>query len=226
MDGILLVNKPVGISSFGVVSRVRGIIRTETGQKIKIGHTGTLDPAAAGLLVLVLGKYTKRAGEFSKLDKVYEVEAKLGEISSTGDREGLITSLNSQKPSRHEVKAALADFVGEIMQKPPAYSAIKVNGQRAYKLARAGREVDLEARPVNIFSIDQVDYNYPKLSFRVHVGSGTYIRSLVEDIGRKLNSGAYMTGLCRTKVGEFLLTDSMELDKLDIESIEQQLSNR
>jgi len=226
MDGILLIDKPAGISSFGMVSRVRGIIKAETGHRIKVGHTGTLDPAAEGLLILVLGKYTKRANEFAKLDKSYEVEAKLGFSSTTGDSEGVITPVNSQIPGLEEIEQALASFVGEIMQTPPAFSAIKINGQRAYKLARAGKEVNMEARPVTIFSIRDTEYSYPRLTFVAHVSSGTYIRSLVEDIGEKLGTGAYMSGLKRTEVGKFSLKDSITADKLNFQAIQQQLSNR
>src|SRR6266404_2666052 len=126
MDGILLVDKPAGWTSFDVVAKVRGIIKAETGQKIKIGHTGTLDPAATGLMILVLGKYTKRAGEFSKLDKTYEAELTLGKISSTGDKEGEITIKNGQKPTKMALQAVLSRFEGKISQIPPIHSAIKI----------------------------------------------------------------------------------------------------
>lgn len=219
MDGILLVDKPAGISSFGVVAKVRWIIKEATGQRIKIGHTGTLDPAASGLLVLVLGKYTKRAGEFSKLDKTYETEVTLGKTSTTGDSEGNIVQKSTKKPSLKDVQAVLSTFLGQIEQTPPAFSAIKIGGQRAYKLARAGKEVVLEPRKVTIYSIEKLQYDCPKLSFTTSVSSGTYIRSLAEDIGTKLGTGAYMSALCRTKVGQFDIKDAKTLDDFALSDI-------
>ncbi len=208
MDGILLVDKPSGWSSFDVVAKVRTIIRRETGvKKPKVGHTGTLDPLATGLLVLVVGKYTKRVPELSKADKTYEVTMKLGETSTTGDEEGGKTSVSSAQPSKEDAMRALQAFVGDIEQIPPAYSAIKVNGQRAYKLARAGKEVKLEPRKVTIYGITNIEYAYPVVKFTAKVSSGTYIRTLVEDIGKSLGTGAYMSGLCRTQVGMYELSD-------------------
>lgn len=214
MDGYLLIDKPTGISSFGVVARVRRILSEAAGRKVKIGHTGTLDPAATGLMILVIGKYCKRAGEFSKLDKTYEVEMTLGAISSTGDIEGEITKKSTQRPDETEVRMILSKFVGNIYQTPPIYSAIKVDGQRAYKLARAGKEVKLEPRQVTIKSINGVKYEYPKLRFITEVSSGTYIRSLVEDIGAELGTGAYMSALRRTKVDHYDLKDAISVDDL------------
>ena len=219
MDGVLLVDKPAGISSFGVVARVRGIIKAETGQKIKIGHTGTLDPAATGLMILVLGKYTKQAGEFSKLDKTYEAELTLGKTSTTGDSEGEIVQKSTGQPSLEQIQATLNTFLGEIEQTPPIFSAIKVDGQRAYKLARAGKEVVLQPRKVTIHSIKNVHYNYPKLAFTTSVSSGTYIRSLAEDIGAKLGTGAYMSALRRTEVGKYNIEAAQPIDKLSLSAI-------
>jgi tRNA pseudouridine55 synthase len=215
MDGFLLVGKPEGISSFGVVAQVRRIIKDATGRKIKIGHTGTLDPAADGLLILVLGKYTKKAELFSKLDKVYEAEVTLGTVSTTADKEGRLTQKSTHQPTETEVKKALNTFVGEIVQTPPAYSAIKVGGQRAYKLARAGKEVKMEPRQATIHSLEKVVYEYPKLRFTVHVSSGTYIRSLAEDIGEKLATGAYLSNLRRTRVGQYEINKALNLGDLD-----------
>ncbi len=223
MDGILLVDKPAGISSFGVVARVRGIIKAETGQKIKVGHTGTLDPMATGLLVLVLGQYTKQAGEFSKLDKTYEAELTLGSTSTTGDREGEIVQKSTHQPALDEIQAVLNKFVGEISQVPPAYSAIKVGGQRAYKLARAGKEVVIEPRSVKIYSITDVKYEYPILRFTTEVSSGTYIRTLAEDIGQQLGTGAYLSDLRRTSVGKFDIKDGVKIDSLSRSNIENSL---
>jgi tRNA pseudouridine55 synthase len=218
MDGLLLINKPKGWTSFDVVAKVRGLIRAETGlKKPKVGHTGTLDPLATGLLVLCVGSYCKRASEFSKLDKTYEVTMKLGETSTTGDEEGTKTAVSAEKPSLEAVSAALEAFVGEIDQVPPQFSAIKVDGQRAYKLAREGKEVKLEPRKVIIYGISGVKYTYPEVSFTCEVSSGTYIRSLVEDIGEKLGTGAYMSNLRRIQVGKFNLSKANSLPIHDVQ---------
>ncbi len=217
MQGILLVDKPSGWTSFDVVNYVRRLVATHQNKKpknCKVGHTGTLDPLATGLLVLVVGKdYTRRAGEFSKLDKTYEVVMKLGETSSTGDEEGVKTFVSRTEPPHADVQAALAKFTGEIMQTPPAFSAMKIDGVRAYKLARAGQEVKLEARPVTIYSSVLQSYEYPFVKFAAQVSSGTYIRSLVEDLGAALGTGAYMAGLRRTTVGNFRLDDAIFIGK-------------
>ncbi len=215
MDGILLVDKPKGWTSFDVVAKVRGILKHSGIVKPKVGHTGTLDPMATGLLVLVLGNYTKQASEFSKLDKVYEATLKLGETSSTGDEEGEKLTVNSKQPTTEQTKNVLRDFVGEIEQTPPAYSAIKVNGQRAYKLARAGKEFELKARRVTVYSIQLTDYSYPIVKLTAKVSSGTYIRTLAEDIGQKLGTGAYLTDLKRTKVGKFDIEDAVDIVNLE-----------
>jgi len=225
MDGILLVDKPEGWTSHDVVAKVRGIIKAETGQRIKIGHTGTLDPAATGLLVLVLGSYTKRAGEFSQLDKVYEAEMTLGYTSSTGDREGELTKVSDKPPAKQAADAALDRFKGEILQKPHKYSAVKIGGQRAYKAARAGKTVEIEPRKVKIYEITDVKYEYPKLSFTCKVSSGTYIRSLAEDIGVALGTGAYLSTLRRTQVGGFSVVDALKTEVLDCTNISNHLAN-
>lgn len=205
----MLVDKPSGWTSHDVVGKVRGVLKAKAGKKVKVGHTGTLDPLATGLMIVVVGSYCKRASEFSKLNKTYEVTMKLGETSSTGDEEGQKTSSSNKVPDDKELKQAIDQFVGEIEQVPPAYSAVKVDGQRAYKLARAGKEVKLEPRKVTINSIDLTDYEYPFVRFTAGVSSGTYIRSLVEDIGTNLGTGAYMSDLRRTKVGQFRIDDGV-----------------
>jgi tRNA pseudouridine55 synthase len=156
MDGILLVDKPAGWTSHDVVAKVRNTLKAETGQKVKVGHTGTLDPMATGLLILVVGSYTKRANEFSKLDKVYEAELTLGATSTTGDKEGEITLISQTKPTKKAIQAVLSRFEGEILQKPHKYSAVKIDGQRAYKSARAGKTVEIEPRKVKIYEITDV----------------------------------------------------------------------
>lgn len=217
---MLLIDKPSGWTSFDVVAKVRGLVRQETGlKKPKVGHTGTLDPLATGLLVLCVGSYCKRAQEFSKLDKTYEVTMKLGQTSTTGDEEGVKTHVSDEKPSEEAVKAAVMSFVGEISQVPPAFSAIKVNGQRAYKLARAGKSLKLEPRQVTIYEITDVNYAYPEVKFTAHVSSGTYIRSLVEDIGAELKTGAYMSALRRTMVGSFSLAKAQDLESANVDNL-------
>lgn len=217
-----MIDKPQGWTSFDVVAKVRGGLKQSTGiKKPKVGHTGTLDPMATGLLIIVCGAYTKRAQEFSKLDKVYEAELILGSTSSTDDEEGEKTEVSDQIPPREAVLAALESFKGEIEQTPPLYSAIKVGGQRAYKMARKGHEVALEPRKVTIYSIDKIEYDYPKLSFTVKVSSGTYIRSLARDLGMVLGTGAYLSGLKRTEVGKYSLNKAASIAEFKPDLIRQ-----
>ncbi|MEI9913788.1 MAG: tRNA pseudouridine(55) synthase TruB [Candidatus Saccharibacteria bacterium] len=227
MKGILLVDKPVGWTSFDVVGYVRKIIATEQKIKpaqIKVGHAGTLDPLASGLLLLLIGKeYTKKAGDFSKLDKKYLVDIKLGETTESGDRETEPKFYSDYKPTRQEVDQSLKTFEGKSMQMPPIYSALKVNGQRAYKMARQGKTIELKARPVNIYNLELLKYDYPVLKLDTRVSSGTYIRSLVFDLGNSLKSGAYMTDLKRTVIGDFKLEDAVNVEKLDHDQIEAHL---
>lgn len=228
MNGLLLIDKPLNWTSFDVVNKVRRLIeqsgfRTGNKKRFPVGHTGTLDPLATGLLVLVLGEYCKRATEFSKLDKTYETVMRLGINSSTGDEEGEKTSVSDVRPMPEDIAFALSKFTGDIMQTPPAFSAMKVNGQRAYKLARSGQAVELAARPTRIESLELTGYEYPNVHFTAHVGSGTYIRSLVEDIGKHLGTGAYMSGLRRTKVGAWKLDDALSMEDISAEQIAQVL---
>lgn len=213
------MDKPKGWTSHDVVAKVRNILKKESGKKIKVGHTGTLDPMATGLLVLVVCGYTKRAGEFSKLDKVYEAIVKLGETSSTGDAEGEIAAVSDTIPDEKAVLEALEAFKGQIQQVPPAYSAIKIGGQKAYDLARKGKEVKLEPRKVEIYEITDIKYDYPYVSFTAKVSSGTYIRSLAEDIGAKLGTGAHLTGLKRTKVDSFDLKNAIDPTDVNIDKL-------
>jgi tRNA pseudouridine55 synthase len=223
MDGYLLVDKPAGWTSHDVVAKVRNILKNESGHKVKVGHTGTLDPFATGLLILMVGSYTKRAAEFSKLDKTYEAEVTLGSVSTTGDPEGEITQKFDKAPTQEEIYNVLEGFTGEIEQTPHKFSAMKIDGQRAYKLAREGKEVKLEPRKVTIYSIQDVEYSYPKLKFTTEVSSGTYIRSLAEDIGEKLGTKAYLFALRRTKVDKFMLENASTIDNLTTEDLEKLL---
>jgi tRNA pseudouridine55 synthase len=214
MDGLLLVNKPAGWTSFDVVAKIRGVVRKETGiKRSKVGHAGTLDPLATGLMLILVGKYCKRAEEFTKMDKVYDVELSLGETSTTGDEEGEKTQVSTQEPSPEEVINSVEQFIGEITQTPPAHSAIKIDGQRAYKLAREGKAVEMPTRKVTVHSVKDIKYDYPKVTFKADVSSGTYIRSLAQDIGEALSTGAYMSNLKRLSVGEYELTDACTVER-------------
>ncbi len=212
-DSVLLVDKPAGITSFGVVARVRRKLSEQLGKKAKVGHTGTLDPFATGLMIIVTGKECRNAANYSKLDKEYEATIILGQTSSTGDPEGEITSVSDIQPTRVQVEAALAQFTGEITQRPPMFSAIKINGRRAYDLARKGEVVEMPERQVTIYSLELIDYDYPAIRIRTHVSSGTYIRTLAEDIGSALETGAYCSELRRTKVAEFSVADATPVER-------------
>jgi len=217
-DGILLIDKPADMTSFGVVARIRRVLSEQAGKKVKVGHTGTLDPFATGLLILCVGKETKNAMSYTKLDKVYEATIRLGQTSSTGDTEGEITEVSDQQPSQEKIEHTLRQFTGEITQRPPAFSAIKIDGQRAYHLARQGKEVEIPERAVTIYGLELVDYRYPELKIRTHVSSGTYIRSLAGDIGKMLGTGAYCMQLRRTAVADWSIENAQTLAAFGVTS--------
>ena len=223
IQGLLLVDKPSGWTSFDVVNYVRRIVATLENKKpknCKVGHTGTLDPLATGLLILLIGKeYTRRAGELTKLDKTYEVTMKLGVSSTTADDEGEKTAVSDIVPTVDAVVAALQKFSGDIMQVPPIFSAMKVNGQRAYKLAREGKAVEMEARPVTIHANVLLDYHYPLVRFTSSVCSGTYVRSLVVDLGIELTTGAYMSDLRRTHIDSYEISHASEVKDLTVDNL-------
>ena len=218
MNEIVLIDKPTGMTSFGVVARLRRKISEQVGHKVKVGHTGTLDPFATGLMILLVGKATKRSDEFLKLDKWYEATICLGKVSSTGDPEGELTDVSADIPTKEQICQTITQFIGEIKQIPPAFSAIKIDGQRAYKLARQGKTVDMPSRSVQIYALELVDYNYPILKIKTHVSSGTYIRTLAEDIGKSLGTGAYCQELRRTKIAKYDVDDAKALADLGIMS--------
>lgn len=226
MNGVLLVDKPKGWTSFDIVAKVRGLIKQKTGLKRpKVGHAGTLDPLATGLLIVLVGDECKNQDKYMKLDKTYEVELKLGETSSTDDAEGEITQISDKNPSKIEIIDTINTFLGEINQVPPIFSAIKVDGKRAYKLAREGNKPEMKSRQVTIHSITDIEYKYPYISFTASVSSGTYIRSLVRDIGEKLGTGAYMTNLRRTKIKDMDVEESVMPEKIASETIDNMLYN-
>jgi tRNA pseudouridine55 synthase len=214
----LLVDKPRGISSFDVIRR----LRRQTGVR-KIGHAGTLDPQATGLMLMLFGRACKQAGSLTKLDKRYVAEITLGATSSTGDLEGEITRINDDVPSREQVDAALAKLTGEITQTPPVYSAIKIGGKEAYKRARAGETIEMPARLVTIYENVIIRYKYPVLELDVKVSSGTYIRTLAEDLGKLIGTGALLSGLVRTEVGVFNLNEALKLENIDASTISENL---
>jgi len=210
-DGIILIDKPAEMTSFGVVARVRRVLTQAAQKKVKVGHTGTLDPFATGLMILVIDKECKNAEQYSKLDKVYDATFRLGQISTTGDTEGEITDVSAEVPTREELETVLTRFRGPIMQRPPIFSAIKIAGKRAYKLARDGQEVEIPERPVTIHSLEVLAYDYPEVKIRTHVSSGTYIRSLGVDIGTALGTGAYCTELRRLSISKWSIEDAQTL---------------
>lgn len=217
-DGIILIDKPAGMTSFGVVARVRRVLTQQANKKVKVGHTGTLDPFATGLMILVIGQECKNAGHYTKLDKVYEATIRLGQTSTTGDPEGSIIDVSKKVPSLDDIYKVLESFRGDIMQRPPIYSAIKIDGQRAYKLARDGKEVEIPLRQVTVHSLEVIDYTYPELKIRTHVSSGTYIRSLAEDIGNLLGTGAYCTQLRRTSINKWTIDEAQTLQQFGVDS--------
>lgn len=234
MDGFLLINKPKGTSSFGAVYKVRKIasdeLRAEHNEigicpgkvsnngrcrcRVKVGHGGTLDPAATGLLVIAIGKATKQLDSFIGADKSYDAVIKLGEVSTTEDSEGEIRFRSALNPPLSDIKNVLENFIGKQKQMPPVYSALKVKGQRAYDLARQGKDVELKAREINIKDIKLLDYNYPYLKISCDVSKGTYIRSLAREVGEALNTGAYLAELKRTKIGNLHLKNAVEIEDL------------
>ncbi|HAA24899.1 MAG TPA: tRNA pseudouridine(55) synthase TruB [Ruminiclostridium sp.] len=214
MNGILLLIKPPNMTSFDVIAWLRKI----TGIK-KIGHAGTLDPAACGLLPVCIGKATKTLPWFSEFDKSYRVEMILGIATDTYDNEGNILSKNPVKLDKSLIKSVIFEFTGEIEQTPPMYSAVKVGGRRLYELARKGIEVERKPRRITIYDIDILDIKdegtYPVVRFDVKCSKGTYIRSLCNDIGIKLGYGAHMSFLIRTGVGPFSLADAVTLEEIE-----------
>jgi tRNA pseudouridine55 synthase len=208
---IIPINKPAGITSHTVVNKLRRFYGIK-----KIGHAGTLDPFATGVLILLVGREsTKRSDEFMKQDKIYRTKLKLGYISDTYDKDGVIQEYNVKKvPTRSEIESIIASFIGEIGQIPPMYSAIKINGKKMYELARKGQTIDIPPRLVNIYNINILDYIYPYLTLDIACSSGTYIRSLGYDIGMKLSTGAYLEELERRQSGEFNIEKCYTLDNL------------
>ena len=206
---VLLINKPLHWTSFDAVRKIRNLIRVK-----KVGHAGTLDPLATGLLIICTGKFTKRINEYMAREKEYTGSITLCAVTPTYDVE---SEPGNPQPFDHlgkdQLLAAAAQLTGEIMQVPPAHSAIKVDGKRVYELARKGKEVKMEPRRVVISEFEITSIELPVIHFRVVCSTGTYIRSLANDFGRILGCGAYLSSLCRTRIGEFRLSEASTIDE-------------
>lgn len=212
MDGIVNVNKPLGITSHDVVYRLRKILNMK-----KIGHTGTLDPDAEGVLPMCVGRGTKLAEELTAKEKQYLTELTLGIVTDTQDISGEVLKTLPVTASEEEIKSAIMSFVGDIEQIPPMYSAIKVNGRKLYELAREGKTIEMPPRPVTIYSIEieNIDIKENKVSLLIDCSKGTYIRTLCHDIGEKLGCGGVMSALKRTKSGRFCIEDAYTLTQIE-----------
>ncbi len=213
--GWLILDKPRGLGSTQAVGMVKRMLRQGGYGKAKVGHGGTLDPLAEGVLPIALGEATKLAGRMLDASKIYDFTIRFGEETSTLDTEGEVVATSDVMPSRAEVEAILPRFTGPIEQAPPVYSAIKVGGKRAYDLARAGEELEMKTRAVTIRSLELVEADARSVTLRAHVSKGTYIRSLVRDVAHALGTVGHVTYLRRTKAGPFLRESAISLDKLE-----------
>jgi tRNA pseudouridine55 synthase len=219
MFGLLNLCKPAGITSRDLVNRVQRLVKPH-----KAGHAGTLDPLASGVLVVCLGPATRLIEYVQRMPKRYLATFLLGRQSDTEDVEGLVTELvNAPIPAEEEILAILPQFIGTIQQLPPAFSALKVDGKRAYALARQGEIPDLKPRPIEVHSIELIEYSYPQLTLDIRCGSGTYVRSLGRDIAGELGTAAVMSALTRTEIGPFCATDSLAGDDITPQSIDQRI---
>lgn len=226
---IIAVNKPYGMSSFGALARVRYLISRRMGVKrVKTGHAGTLDPLATGVLILCTGRATKRIEELQAHSKEYTATLQLGATTPSYDMEHPVDAkFPTSHITRESIENVLARFVGDIEQVPPSYSACKINGNRAYELKRKGKDVELTPKNIHIDSIELTDFDEEtmRMGIRVNCGKGTYIRALARDIGRALGSGAYLTTLCRTRVGEFTIDRCLDLDEVEEWLENQEIEN-
>ena len=221
LTGVINLDKPPGLTSARAVDRVKRVLPRGP----KIGHAGTLDPFATGVLLRLVGKATKSCERLMDAAKQYEATVLFGATTATDDPEsppvpwtpaagGPLTPV-----PRDHVEAALPSFVGRILQRPPAFSAMKIDGRRAYDIARKGGDVALEARPVNVYAIDVVDYAWPRLCLRIDCGRGTYIRAIARDLGEALDVGGYLTELRRTRIGPYTAHDAVALDRLAADGV-------
>jgi tRNA pseudouridine55 synthase len=207
---VLLIDKPLEWTSFDVVRKVRNLIKIK-----KVGHAGTLDPLASGLLIVCTGKFTKKINEYMAKEKEYTGTITLGASTPTYDLESdPIEHTDYAHLTDEVIKAATGQFTGPIMQVPPIHSAIKINGKRVYELARKGKDVELEPRPVTIYEFEITAIRLPEVDFRIVCSTGTYIRSIANDFGKALGVGGYLSKLCRTRIGEFSLSDAMSMEQV------------
>ncbi len=210
MDGIINVNKPAGMTSHDVVLRIRKILKHE-----KVGHCGTLDPQATGVLLICVGRATKLSQHFLHLDKTYWAQCRLGVTTESQDSEGQILETKEvPELSKDQIAEALKSFLGKQEQMPPMVSAKRHNGQRLYRLARKGVEVERKPVQIEIFDIELLDWETPVVTFKASVSSGTYIRTLCDDLGRKLDCGGHLSALDRVRVGNFHVDESRDLESL------------
>lgn len=209
ISGVLVVDKPVGLTSHDVVQ----IVRKGTNIR-RAGHTGTLDPRASGVLVILIGPAVRLSEYVSASDKRYQAVVLLGASTDTYDAEGRVTSSSPVNITEEQFEGALTQFIGEIEQKPPPYSAVKVKGRKAYEMAREGEEIDLEPRKITVYNLELLEWAPPEAVIDVYCSSGTYVRSLAHDLGEALGCGAHLVGLRRTKSGRFTLRDAVPLRKL------------
>ena len=235
LDGILNLDKPAGISSARAVDQVKRLLPPKT----KIGHAGTLDPFATGVLVLLIGKGTKLCERLMDQQKQYEATIKFGATTATDEPEsaeqiyrgtGRLPVKDQEehhglaaRATMQQIRAVLPRFIGAIQQRPPAFSAMKIDGQRAYKLARGGEEVKLEPRTVHVYGIELLDFSWPLLRVRIDCGRGTYIRSIARDLGEALDVGGHLTQLRRTRVGEFTIERAVTIPQLQTDGVDKHL---
>lgn len=222
MEGVLFVDKPIGITSHDVVYRLRRKLQMK-----RIGHAGTLDPMATGLLIMLVGKATKISQYLISLDKVYEGEVTLGVTTNSQDAEGEVMETRPVPPlTADQVRAAMQGFMGDQYQTPPMFSAIKVEGVPLYKLARQGEEIEREPRFIRVSAFELLSFDSPKLTFRLHCTKGTYVRTVAHDLGQKLGCGGHLSALRRTASGKFTIaqcTTLDEIEKLPLPEIEKKL---
>lgn len=209
-DRVLLIDKPLRWTSFDVVKKLRHILKIK-----KIGHAGTLDPLATGLLILCTGKMTKRIDEYQAMEKEYTGKFIIGQTTPSFDKETKPTvAIDISHITSNQIASAARQFIGTINQIPPLHSAIKVDGRRAYELAREGKDIELKAREIVISEFEIISIEKPQINFRVVCSKGTYIRSLARDFGNALGVGAYLAELCRTRIGTFKLADALPVEEV------------
>tara|TARA_B110000444_G_scaffold10579_1_gene9049 strand:+ start:3547 stop:4257 length:711 start_codon:yes stop_codon:yes gene_type:complete len=210
---ILLLNKEMGWTSFDVVKKIKNLLKEKFNiKKIKVGHAGTLDPLATGLLIICTGKFTKTISSIQNQEKTYTGEITLGATTPSYDLETDINkTFDTSKITNESIQKTSLQFIGEIEQKPPVFSALKIKGERLYKKARRGEDVVIDSRKITVFSFDIEEYELPKFKFKIKCSKGTYIRSIAHDFGERLKNGGYLSQLCRTNIGKYDINDSITI---------------